>query len=137
MSEHTKELWKVGYGPDKCITVIGTRGDLAWVFKPTAGLRDTSRSYSEHEANARRIVACVNACQGLDTDHLEATGLVSAVGYQMIELTKQRDMLLAALEAMLEHEGTVDHTRIGDFPSEALQAARIQAHTAIAAVKKK
>jgi hypothetical protein len=45
MNEHTREPWKVGYGPDKSITVIGTRGDVAWVFNPTAGLRDTSRSY--------------------------------------------------------------------------------------------
>jgi hypothetical protein len=82
-------------------------------------------------------VACVNACQGLDTGHLEATGLVSAVGYQLIELAKQRDMLLVALEALLEHEGTVDHTGIGDFPSEALQISRVQAQAAIAAVKSK
>lgn len=137
MSEHTKEPWKVGYGPDQCLTVIGTRSDVAWVFNPAVGLNDTSRSYAVDEANARRIVACVNACQGLDTGDLEATGLVSAVGYQLIGLTKQRDMLLTALEALLEHEGTVDHTGIGNFPAEALQAARAQAQAAIDSVKAK
>ncbi|MBX8493136.1 hypothetical protein K5D42_25025 [Pseudomonas cichorii] len=129
MSEHTKEPWKVGYGPDQCITVIGTRSDVAWVFNPAAGLNDTSRSYAVDEANARRIVACVNACQGLDTGDLEVTGLVSAIGYQLIELTKQRNTLLAALETLIEHTG------IGDLPAECLQVARSQAHAAIAAVK--
>lgn len=57
-----------------------------------------------------------------------------AVSYgEALEL--QRDLLLAALEALLEHEGTVDHTGIGDFPSEALQAARRQAMAAINSVK--
>lgn len=99
MSEHTNEPWKVEYGPDQCITVIGNRSDVAWVFNPAAGLNDTSRSYAVDEANARRIVACVNACQGLDTADLETTGLVSAVGYQLIELTKRCDTLVASQAA--------------------------------------
>lgn len=52
-------------------------------------------------------------------------------------LEQQRDSLLTALEALLEHEGTVDHTGIGDFPSEALQTARSHANSVIAAVKGK
>jgi hypothetical protein len=50
-------------------------------------------------------------------------------------MTAHRDMLLAALEALLEHEGTVDYTGIGEFPSEALGQARAQALTVIAEVK--
>ncbi|MHC5194910.1 hypothetical protein ACYSUW_14245 [Pseudomonas frederiksbergensis] len=50
-------------------------------------------------------------------------------------ITAQRDLLLLALVALLEHEGTVDSTGIGDFPSEALGIARNQAITAIAEVK--
>ncbi|XLY90477.1 hypothetical protein ACK8QS_22670 (plasmid) [Ectopseudomonas mendocina] len=38
------------------------------------------------EEDARRITACVNACRGLETDDLEATGLISAVGYQLARL---------------------------------------------------
>lgn len=41
------------------------------------------------------------------------------------------DTLLAALKALLEHEGTVEHTGIGELPSEALQDARQQAQSAI------
>jgi hypothetical protein len=42
-----------------------------------------------------------------------------------------RDSLLAALKALLEHEGTVVCTGIGEFPSDELQAARQQAQAAI------
>lgn len=48
--------------------------------------------------DARRIVACVNACRGLPTDELEQKGVVAAVGTQLLGLESQRDELLAALE---------------------------------------
>lgn len=57
------------------------------------------------EVNARRIVACVNACRGLSTKELEENGLVSAVGHELLNLdaqlaavTAQRDELLAAMK---------------------------------------
>ncbi|WP_439829962.1 hypothetical protein [Aeromonas veronii] len=52
--------------------------------------------------DARRIVACVNACRGLPTDELEQKGLVAAVGTQLLEADQQRDELLTALEALAE-----------------------------------
>ncbi|MCF5374483.1 hypothetical protein [Pseudomonas syringae] len=42
-----------------------------------------------------------------------------------------RDSLLAALKALLEYEGTVVYTGIGEFPSDGLEAARRQAQVAI------
>lgn len=53
------------------------------------------------------------------------------------DVTEQRDKLLAALEALLEHEGTVDSTGIGEFPSEALGVARAEALAVITEVKGK
>lgn len=58
------------------------------------------------ESNARRIVACVNACAGLDTGLLEnivdlgesLRSRFDSFGRVERELTKQRDDLLAALE---------------------------------------
>lgn len=50
----------------------------------------------------RRAKACVNACQGIGTDELEQHGLVSAVGYELIELTKQRDELLRDMQDVLD-----------------------------------
>lgn len=48
-------------------------------------------------ANARRLVACWNACHGLPTDELEQKGLMCAVGAQLLLLEQHRDTLLEAL----------------------------------------
>lgn len=49
------------------------------------------------KANARRIVACVNACAGIETGHLEKYGLPD-LAQKISDLRKQRDELLKALE---------------------------------------
>lgn len=67
------------------------------------------------EANARRIVAAVNACEGMDTESLESiAGRIAAKSVlQMHEnyvsnkakvaaMEQQRDKLLAALELIME-----------------------------------
>lgn len=59
--------------------------------------------------DARRIVACVNACQGIPTEPLEVGGLGALLSLGLEEqergdvAEKQRDELLAALSA--EHGG--------------------------------
>lgn len=50
-------------------------------------VNDTRRT----EETERRVSACVNACAGLSTDDLEKTGLISAVGYQLLNADKERD----------------------------------------------
>lgn len=87
MSEHTKEGW-------------AARGSAVY-FPRVLGGFDLS-GCPNPEANARRIAACVNACQGLSTEDLEQTGLVSAVGYQMISMKALNAELLEALEWMVE-----------------------------------
>lgn len=47
-----------------------------------------------NEANASRIVACVNACEGVSTEVLEYNSQHGGV----LRLERQRDQLLAALE---------------------------------------
>lgn len=59
----------------------------------------------EDVANARRIVACVNACAGCLTEVLETAPIGffnSTYGHPkyLEEITKQRDELLAATEAI-------------------------------------
>ena len=49
-------------------------------------------------ANARRIVACVNACAGMQTESLESGDLIAAHRAVINAVTKQRDELLAALD---------------------------------------
>lgn len=90
--KHTAEPWHLGNG------FLAIYDQYGW---GVAGVTKHPRQVSgERTANARRIVACVNACRGLSTDELEKHGLVSAVGTELIELEKQRDQLLTALERM-------------------------------------
>lgn len=64
------------------------------------GLKDGTEfpiEFENSENNARRIVACVNACAGIPTFALEATKSMDHLEH--IELiTKQRDELLSALK---------------------------------------
>ena len=48
-------------------------------------------------SNARRIVACVNACEGISTENLEDNRPVKWVIQQYNNVVKQRDELLKAL----------------------------------------
>lgn len=86
MTEHTKEPWahRNGriYQADRDVLTIA---NIA---------RASDGDYSEN--NARRIVACVNACEGLPTEPLEQFGLGTAFGTALFDVTAQRDQLLAA-----------------------------------------
>ena len=92
--------------------------------------------------NARRIVACVNACEGIGTEQLESWLCMSRPILQsMKELkseadreAKQRDDLLDALQEMVagDAEAIEDAKRLGvPFPDEML-AAYHKARAAIA-----
>lgn len=78
--------------------------------------------------DARRLVACWNACEGLSTEAIEAVSVntgpllanklaeVDALGAYTGQLQRQRDQLLAALERLLNAESdkylTVEGVRI-------------------------
>lgn len=85
MADHTKEHWLC----DKR-TVYALNKNGFDIF--SAVVQDCSTSNSEMEENARRIVACVNACEGIETDELNAYRVMSAKEYREIE--RQRDELL-------------------------------------------
>lgn len=53
------------------------------------------------ESNARRIVACVNACEGSSTEILESLG--SDFVAPIVNLIDQRDRLLDALESIMQN----------------------------------
>lgn len=79
MQEHTKEPWeywendRTGFGvkmPRKNKTRFGAEPyAVIGGFEPD--------DLDEMKANARRIVACVNACAGISTESLEDGGEVS------------------------------------------------------------
>ena len=98
MSEHTKEPWLVT-APIDCGPEWGVDAGI-WGIAICADAPGNGTS----EANARRIVACVNACAGIPTADLEACpdrGLFHLADHAN-QLVIQRDELLAALENLLK-----------------------------------
>lgn len=98
---HSKEPWRaMGKWIDSCVD-----GDL---FQEVAKCMKVK--HGDGDANARRIVAAVNACAGLDTEYLETVGLPEFAGKQLCAdkiqqeldaVTAQRDQLREALEAIV------------------------------------
>ena len=97
MSEHTKEPWKAGRrGNGVSIVFAGRRSDNETIIANCSSNQDD-------EANARRIVACVNACEGIKTETLEqyVSGIVNySVEQSKIEMIVQRDN---EIETLLEN----------------------------------
>jgi len=137
MTTHSKGVWRTQYG----IAVIG---DGIHLFD----VRGLSRTDRENEANAARIVACVNACDGYTTEQLVALegGFVkrevtyyadklSEAEGRYLKAEQHRDNLLAALKALLEHEGSMGETGIGMMESGERQEARKLAQVAIREVE--
>lgn len=93
MSGHTKGPWAVNY--TKFSEVRAENGAvIARCVKLT--------SLTNLEANARRIVACVNACEGVSTKHLENN-------LPIRELVTRHNEVLREIEALkAERAGLVD-----------------------------
>lgn len=92
MGKHTPEPWVVDSRPDL--------GDKFYSDDETGSIigecpeyRFAMRSVEERFANVRRIVACVNACEGISTEDLEAVprlGLLNLSQFSS-DLIAQRD----------------------------------------------
>lgn len=96
--EHTKEPWQ--------FLRRGEYGRTSGVQRGNEGgflLQGSSRE--QEDADARRIVACVNACIGVSTEDLHAWAREE--GFQGVipihHAAKQRDRLLEALKGLLEY----------------------------------
>ena len=75
--EHTKEPW---HSHDKFIhTQFTSTEGLAQHYAVADVLEHSTIDYETMLANARRIVACVNACAGIPTEALEG-GVVAELG---------------------------------------------------------
>lgn len=138
MIKHTKGEWKV----QNSVDIMGDEGIHV------ANVKGLSRTDSENEANAARIVACVNACDWYTTEQLVAlkggnvkrevtyyADKLSGAQNRYLKAETQRDNLLAALKALLEHEGTQVETGIGMMEPDELQEARNQAQAVIREVE--
>ena len=82
-------------------------------------------SLTNLQANARRIVACVNACEGISTENLEQNRPVLWVVQQYNAAIKQRDELLEALHqiAAIRKKAKKEHCD-NVFNAEAEQIAK-------------
>lgn len=102
MSEHTKEPWKFIDVIGGCSVYAGRIKVLSYSYSPNA----------ENKANARRIVACVNACAGFANPEKDIPAIETASkmhfdqamanGQRASEYEAQRDELLAALKEVTE-----------------------------------
>ena len=117
---HNKEPWVIHKEPDSVECAVADEGSWFVAICCDAALRGESNA----DDNARRIVACVNACAGIPTELLEAgNGVADAVRHFQI----QRDELLAALKEISQIANKMD----GQDWDE-IEAARIIANSAIA-----
>jgi hypothetical protein len=107
MRKHTHEPWKV------CHWAEGRKG-----FE-IADRNQNRICFDVTEDDARRIVACVNACAGMETELLENVAMLGETLLARFELLKkqeaklksQRDELLAALEDLVgDVEGLIEES---------------------------
>lgn len=91
---HTPEPWHVGKGRSAEIVYAqdGWAVANATVFHARHATHDAAIDHQH--ANARRIVACVNACAGLSTSALES---YPGMFLRIVETAEQRDEFAEAL----------------------------------------
>lgn len=97
MSSHAPGPWARDYFRQ----VAGVNGQVVCLDDFTLG----SRSTEETAANTRRVIACVNACEGFSVEELEGANLFTdsiESLHEILATRRQRDELLAALEGLLE-----------------------------------
>ncbi len=97
-NKHTPEPWHTAERSGFPFHIDDARGESVAMM-----LADDDHDEQRGLDNARRIVACVNACAGIPTEMLEERRECAGAWFPELEnAKKQRDELLAALEFMLE-----------------------------------
>ena len=96
---HTKEPWEWGEND-----AVHETASNAVVIRPAGEfphgewIADVGRAYDDRaRANARRIVAAVNACAGFNTEHLER-GIINKLRKEWREMHHEIEQLHAELE---------------------------------------
>lgn len=137
-NKHTPEPWAID--PDDRPNmhwnnhiVSEANPNIAICFMAHDGTEQNERG----EANARRIVACVNACAGIPISDLESGDFAKSLKMFALEsatFRRQRDELLTALERFMD-----SHEECTDFDGFAAQIVSMadyhQAQEAIESVK--
>lgn len=119
---HTKEPWTIEVSEEYDSSFDIRKGE--WYVATT---HDGCEGNNNSESNARRIVACVNACAGIPTELIEQGGFAAVPVATHREVKQQRDDLLAALKEIASMENRYDS---GDW--DEIEDARNIAKAAIA-----
>lgn len=125
--KHSEGIWSVGRKVGSAVYA----GDM-----PVAFCDSMSESPSGTDAaNARRIVACVNACEGIATGDLVAlgdTGILAKANQNADVVKGQRDLLNALIERFLgynesEHDGVslVDNDQLFKDCADAIESIKV------------
>ena len=94
------------------------KGNGCWVATTWTNADDDSHKRYPAEANARRLVACLNACEGISTEALEGDDAPR-------KLREDRDLLLAQRDELLEAlKGVMNNCLDSDGLAEAYAIAR-------------
>jgi hypothetical protein len=99
-TEHTPGRLKVGQHLGSlssfCIHMdVGDKGRGTEIVEAVCGL-----STEQRLANARRLVACWNACEGISTENLEDNLPVIELAHLYNDVIEQRDQLLKVLDCI-------------------------------------
>ncbi len=134
-NKHTPEPWRAFNNGQGVVGVSADRSDVCWTRIEKGGWLDSDRTIDADYENARRIVACINACAGIDTELLEiiADNDKTLAGV-IANVEKQRDELLAELQRFMDsHEECTD---FDGFTAQIVSMADYhQAQAAIESVK--
>lgn len=139
---HTKEPWRVAEESfdndgiqESVIRALGGRAVIA------VTIDFVENNPNMREANASRIVACVNACAGITTEGLEATARqgstlcelmneqtarIGEVERKLFQAEKQRDELLGALETLARSLPQIgcERAQMMDYANAAIAKAK-------------
>lgn len=117
----TKEPW-----------MILDEGDVLEINNGTNGVTSTCFDYSKDQSREQvlidysRIVACVNACAGIETVQLEVLDIKGAVdGADLAR--QQRDMLLEALRKIIDTARAHPYAGVSCGETASLAIAEIEA----------
>lgn len=101
--EHTKEPWKVDNNEFPAVgSVLDLDGEQVCQTSERRDSIGVKNQLTKREANARRIVLCVNACEGIEDNVLSGARLgIDGFKARIEHLEKQRDCLISALEEII------------------------------------
>ena len=115
MSKHTPEPWKISHddSDEEWSVITNNSGSIVANVNGRTGPELVGDMPVDRvmpaEDNARRIVACVNACTGIRTEALEHRAhMLKAHDDTIAELNRQRDELLDALNLARDYVGGLD-----------------------------